>query len=538
MGFLKNVKAMKDAMKAGYDGSGPSEEALASLTPEQRAAYDEQMAKVAAAQTQAAEAQATALATVADSVAKRPLRGPAGEFVYGSETQGVMLSEEQIASMSSAELMAWQTQQSKDQFKDLLKNPFGAKKTPPPPMAPVGPAPVDRSQQIDIERAARDAARRPYLAEHRPPVVFSRLATRSKTQIEEVTAYLASSGLAARPDLVYGLYRVPDHISPGSFRGDGGRVVEWDIVHAAPSGVAPSTTTPVAVWFDGGERWVDRRIGEPAVADEELALAYLAAAGVGPEQCLGIARSLAIRGVGGGDGESSYTFTRVTGAHVFHPPGAGAGVIDRMKQSRPLALPAGAPAGIHLVALNWRAVAKAVHPMNHRAYTIPSPFPYLPSSAQELIRMYLEIVGVCPEDAYTVGVTEDGVRNIEGVEQKAGGLMTLTTNSGDSLPCADGESRKRLAGGAVVVIAYRDCDQYAAGRERWASYQRDVLQSNLESQTGWNRPVEAPDLASVPSGLRKLIKAAEKVADFVDIDSSTSPLDDLAPHRYCWPPSK
>ena len=65
-----------------------------------------------------------------------------------------------------------------------------------------------------------------------------------------------------------------------------------------------------------------------------------------------------------------------------------------------------------------------------------------------------------------------------------------------------------------------------------------MLQSFLESQTGWNRPVEAPDYANLPGGLRKLIKAAEKVADFVDVDSSSSPLDDLAPHRYCWPPSK
>jgi hypothetical protein len=163
MGFLKNVKAMKDAMRAGYDGSGPSEEALASLTPEQRAAYDEQMAKVAAAQTQAVEAQASARAMVADSVGKRPLRGAAGEFVYGSETQGVMLSEEQIASMSSAELMAWQTQQSKDQFKDLLKNPVGGKKAPPPPMAPVGPADPNSCRPVPGPRPhqPRLAARRP-----------------------------------------------------------------------------------------------------------------------------------------------------------------------------------------------------------------------------------------------------------------------------------------------------------------------------------------------------------------------------------------
>ena len=89
-----------------------------------------------------------------------------------------------------------------------------------------------------------------------------------------------------------------------------------------------------------------------------------------------------------------------------------------------------------------------------------------------------------------------------------------------------------------MVIVYRDREEYAAGRERWASYQRDVLQSSLENQTGWNRPVEALDYARLPGGLRSLIKAAEKVADFVDMDSSSSPIDDLAPHRYCWPPEK
>lgn len=71
--------------------------------------------------------------------------------------------------------------------------------------------------------------RQPYLAEHRPPVVFAP-ATRGKTQIEEVATYLASSGLVARPDLVYGLYRVPDRISPalgGSENGRARRVGTW-----------------------------------------------------------------------------------------------------------------------------------------------------------------------------------------------------------------------------------------------------------------------------------------------------------------------
>ena len=74
-------------------------------------------------------------------------------------------------------------------------------------------------------------------------------------------------------------------------------------------------------------------------------LAYLAAAGIGPEQCLGIARVLAIRSEGGGEGETSYTFSRVTGVHVFHPAGLGAGVVDQMKRSRPLDLPRRIAAG-------------------------------------------------------------------------------------------------------------------------------------------------------------------------------------------------
>ena len=274
---------------------------------------------------QAVEAGATAQATVADSVAKRPLRGPAGEFVFGSETQGVMLSDEQIASMTSAELMAWQTQQSKDQFKDLLKNPFGSKKAPPPPMAPVSSAPVDRARQIDLERVARDAARRPYLAEHRPPVVFSRLATRSKTQIEEVTAYLASSGLAGRPDLVYGVYRVPDHISPGHCVAIAGASSSGTSCMHPPAGRRRRRTcrsrrgsTARRVGSTGGSanrRSPTRSWHSPTSQSS----------GVGPERCLGIARSLEIRSIGGGDGETSHTISRVTGVHAFHPAGLGAG---------------------------------------------------------------------------------------------------------------------------------------------------------------------------------------------------------------------
>ena len=90
--------------------------------------------------------------------------------------------------------------------------------------------PAAWEQQMLAERAVRDETRAAYLAPARHPVRITRVATRGKTQVREVADQLASSGLAARPDLVYGAYRVPDLISPGRLGGEKGAIVEWDIV--------------------------------------------------------------------------------------------------------------------------------------------------------------------------------------------------------------------------------------------------------------------------------------------------------------------
>ena len=97
---------------------------------------------------------------------------------------------------------------------------------------------------------------------------------------------------AARPDLVYGVYRVPDRIRP-SAGAEKRRVVEWDVVHAAREPLAPADA-PADVVFDARTRWVARRVGEPRPLDEDLALAYLAGAGLVPERTLGIARHTTI----------------------------------------------------------------------------------------------------------------------------------------------------------------------------------------------------------------------------------------------------
>src|SRR3954470_11623400 len=388
MGLLKNLRYVKDAMKptaikqgleasrAAMSGSPlePTEEQLAALAPEQRSAYEANEAEVARAR---AEVAAQHQALVDRELARRALYGPAGEHVYGAMPANP-------ANMTVEESMAV----TKEQFRDLLRNPFGTPRPSPPPTA--AGVHVDRDQQAATERAARDAARALYLAPDPPALNIARLATREKTQIGEVSAYLGSSGLAGRPDLVYGVYRVPDHIGGGMVLRGGSRVVEWDVIHAAPGALAP-TAPAAAAFFEAEDVWVSRRDGEPSVLDEDLALAYLGRAGLGPESCLGIARALEIAQRGGGDeGSQSHTVSQVTGVHAFHRAGLGDAAFAQLRAERPL--PAPPAAGVHTEVLNWRAIARAVHPETNRRHLVPSPFPHLPSTPQELLRAYLEIV--------------------------------------------------------------------------------------------------------------------------------------------------
>ena len=236
MGFLKNVKAVKDAMSQGIassmSGQGPTEEQLAALTPEQRAAYDANMARVAEAQAQVAQGQVQIAQLNQAEMASRPLLGPAGAAVYGGDPGVVQaeLNEAMGQGMGAYLKASWKATGPK--AKDLAR--------------PKGEATyADRGQQIHHEWSQREAARAPYLAPARFPVVFTRIATRARDQIADVGAHLAASGLAGRPELVFGLYPVPDHIG-GNLGRDKNRYMEWDVVHAAteplPAAPAPGTT--------------------------------------------------------------------------------------------------------------------------------------------------------------------------------------------------------------------------------------------------------------------------------------------------------
>jgi hypothetical protein len=443
--------------------------ALAKLTPAERERYDAWTER-----TEALRAGATDLGD--PKLVGKVLQGPAGEVVHGV-----------VKAPKSGEVIedpaAWEEQRRR-------------------------------------ERAARDEIRSPYLAPDRSPVRITRVATRGKTQVQEVADYLASSGLAGRPDLVYGAYRVPDLISPGSLGGEGRGIVEWDVVHAAGEAL-PRAETPATLRLAAKDVLVARAVGGPAPLDEDLALHLLAGAGIGPEHTLGIARDVAIAKRDGSSDDSSMRIeARVEGVHVLATrpvPAAGA----------PWDVPEGPPDGVVVDVLQWDAIAVAVHPVRQHRAPLPSPFPYLPLTPQELLTAYLEIVGISPADAYSAQVTHHAPFDLMGRTSAKRGVRR--TGGGPDLPCADGKPRERMAGGHHLVIVYRDTPAYAEGRARFDAYAEGELHAHL--RRGLNLRVAVPK----PQG--RLMRTIDRVGDVVEFFSGDMGADDgWIPPRYCWPP--
>ncbi len=493
------------------NGGRLTEEQMAGWTPEQRAQYESEMAK--AQQNMAA----TADRIIEEEKSRRVLWGPAGDYLYGPLPDRERLTD-----------MSFQTQweASKAGFMDTLRNPFGKKA--PPPLPPTPPVSGDRDQQYAHERAQRDEARTPYLAPNRPPVVLTRLALDRKNNVQDLATWLGTAGLAARPDLVYGIYRVPDHIAGGlaGFGINRAAVVEWEVVHAATPGL-PAAPPAFGAVFHARQRWAARRTGEPSILDEDLGLDYLRTADLGPEQCLGVARITEVEAASGSSdgGGETYVVIAVTGLLVLHPSHLGAGVAAQMEAQKPLqVLPA---PDVHIAILNWGDLRRVVAPHPDKRFLVPSPFPYLPSTGAELLESYLAVVGVRPSDCYSAQVTLDQPSNI------LGGSAHFMTTSAESEVAADGESRKRFRGGSRVVVAYRDSPEYAAGRDRWAAYERDVLQASLSNRIVVREALDK--LSALDRGvLGKLIRGAERVDSFVE--GYDEPFRDLPYYRYCWPP--
>lgn len=466
------------------------------------------------------------------------LGGPAGAYFWGTVPETLRPSEAIKAAGSVAD-------EFKKSFRDLKET--AATLADPKAMLGIGSEfgreiadPAQRAAVIDGERAGRDAARRPYLAPNRASPILTRIATRGDSQYENVAAYLAQTGLAGRPDLVYGVYRVPDRLDPKMPGSESGRVVEWDILHASTATLSPAPP-PARMRFDGEERWVSRRKGEPTVLDEDLALSWMAAAGITPERCLGIAREVVMQASESWFGQSdlsntsSDVYARVLGVSVFHT--AGAAPAPR----GPITVPFDGVAGTHVEVLNWAAVADAVHPRRHRAPETPSPFPYLPATPQEVLTAYLEIVGVLPADCFGAAVTIDefsecGEIRTRREDQISWASLKLTDAA--KLPCADGQMRRRLHGGTRIVISYRDTPAYREGRVRWLAYQRDVLFARLHHKTRARRPIADAydDMGFVGSVLRRAEKISnswERITSLRSNDPAYIRFRDQA--RYCTP---
>jgi hypothetical protein len=466
-------KLVEGALKKLDEASARADAAaVAKLSPAERERYDYWQARTAAALNPDGS-----LADLEDAkLVGKVLHGPAGEVVHG-----VVKAPKQ-----------------RDPIED----------------------PAAWEEQRRLERAARDEVRAPFLAPDRHPVRITRVATRGKTQLREVADYLGSSGLAARPDLVYGAYRVPDLISPGSMGGEGRGIVEWDVVHAAAAAL-PRAETPAARTLAAKDVLVARSPGEPAPLDEDLALHLLAGAGIGPEQTLAIARDVSIAKRDTGSEHSGMRIVAmVDGVHLLATrpvPAVGA----------PLDLPEGPPDGVVVDVLQWDAIAVAVHPVRQHRAPLPSPFPYLPLTPQELLAAYLEIVGVSPADAYSAQVTHNAPFDLMGRTSAKWGVRR--TGGGPDLPCADGKPRQRMAGGHHIVFAYRDAPAYAEGRARFEAYAEGELRAHL--RRGLNLRV------AVPKPPNRLMRTIDRVGDVVEFFSGDMGQEDsfVAP-RYCWPP--
>jgi hypothetical protein len=338
--------------------------------------------------------------------------------------------------------------------------------------------PQERAQVAAAERAAREQARGPYRAAAPPAIAFTRFGTTGRTQLEEVVEQLRASGLSAAPERVFGVYRVPDRFDE-SKNSENRAYVEWEIAHA-PGALGPAADDVLVTAFGRQDHWVARRNGEPTVLDEDMAGTLCARAGLEPEDCFGLTRLMSIRGRDSDNGKTWWA--HVDGALVLSRPSpAIRRAQEQLLAEAPLALAARPVLPFHLEILDWEAVAAWVAPHRHGPPRCPSPLPHLPSSWQELMTAYLEVVGVRPEDAYGVQVTRaDTARPLADFS-----LASARKNfrSPPKLPSADGTERRRMQAAEHVVLAYRDRAEYQEGRARWRAYQDDVLRARLDHRS-------------------------------------------------------
>jgi hypothetical protein len=383
---------------------------------------------------------------------------------------------------------------------------------------------AERERLAVEEWEARAAARRPYRSPDPPPVAVSRVATRGRTQLDEVRAWLAATGLAARPELVWSVHRVPDRISPNlTANSEAARVVEWEVVHQ-PVALPPAPAPVEVTSFHRGGRWIARRLGEPVPLDEDVGAWFLEWADLAPSGCFGITRLLTMRSYGGGAEQSGELCAVVSGVAVLHAPSARAVEVRRRMEAEQPVVRAPGPGRLRVDRLDWGAVGERVHPLVNGTPSVPSPEPHLPSSPQELLLAYLEVVGIDSADCAGASVVTD--------DRTIANAFAL----GPSLPVADGTPRRRSHGAQEVVVVYRDTPEYEAGRARWARYQSEVLRARLTHATDRRATLDLPTRADNVIGVvSNMVEAVVSPIDWLDrVEGSGEP--PFVAFPYCWPP--
>ena len=260
--------------------------------------------------------------------------------------------------------------------------------------------PAERERIAAAERGARAAPER---RSARPrEIAFTRFATTGQEQLADV------SGRCVRgsPEPGAGLRRLPRPDRYELRRGkEGDARIDWEIAHAP--GATAAAGEAAMTGFKRSDHWAARRPGEPSVLDEDVAGELIARAGVRPEDSFGLHRLLTVRADDSSDARSWDAL--VEGILLFSRPLAGdrrrAGRDDRRRRRC-----RSAPPPFLVEVLDWEAVAAWVSPFRYGPQRVPSPLPHLPSTWQELVASYVQVVGLQPQDTYGVQVTRSDDR--------------------------------------------------------------------------------------------------------------------------------
>ena len=143
-----------------------------------------------------------------------------------------------------------------------------------------------------------------------------------------------------------------------------------------------------------------------------------------------------LRDLGSGD-SGAVGVARVTGVAAFHTtPTVPPALVD---------VPLDGVTGTYVEVLNWAAVRRVVHPRPQKGPETPSPFPYLPSTPQEVLLAYLEVVGLRPSDRYGAEVTVDEMSAdapVTSTSSESLGMDDLRLGGYEDSVCVDGKSRR------------------------------------------------------------------------------------------------